>query len=269
MNGTVRVLPLVVAAGLCLFVLKSLGLVLSGGYVISGVAPASAQNPEASAARDRGAPDGVVPGEAQAGAEAAGAKSGAEPESSAAGKKATAAKDSNAGEPVPGKNMAEPEEATNNEPPAGATKSELAVLEGLGNRRKDLDKREREIDLRENLLRAAEKRVEARIDELKAIQARIESELKKRDDHRAAQYERLVNMYSKMKPKDAARVFDMLDLDVLANLVAQMKPRVMSAILAEMTPAAAQRLTLEIANRGSPVTQTAASLPKIESRPSN
>ena len=31
-------------AGLCLFALKSMGLLMSGGYVVSGVAPATAQN---------------------------------------------------------------------------------------------------------------------------------------------------------------------------------------------------------------------------------
>jgi len=41
--GNVRVLPLVVFAGLCLLGLKAMGLLLSGSYVLSGSAPASAQ----------------------------------------------------------------------------------------------------------------------------------------------------------------------------------------------------------------------------------
>ena len=69
-----------------------------------------------------------------------------------------------------------------------------------------------------------------------------------------------------MKPKDAARIFDRLDMNVLTGLVSQMKPRVMSAILAAMTSAAAERLTLEIVNRGKTKVRTAASLPKIQSQ---
>lgn len=270
MNGSVRVLPLLVVAGLCLFALKSLGLMLSGGYVISGVAPASAQNPEADAAPDPAKPAEAAP-PADTPDDADKAETAAEGKPDTAEGRGTEAVTNDAGakKTMVDKKVAEPVERTGGEPPAGATKSELAVLEGLANRRKALDKRERQIDLRENLLKAAEKRVEARIGELKAIESRIESKLKKRDDHRKAQYERLVGMYSKMKPKDAARIFDRLELDVLAGLVAQMKPRIMSAILAEMTPGAAQRLTLEIASRGIPAPQKEALLPKIESRPTN
>ena len=51
--GNVRVLPLVVFAGLCLLGLKGMGLMLSGSYVLSGSAPASAQQhqPHALAAK--------------------------------------------------------------------------------------------------------------------------------------------------------------------------------------------------------------------------
>ena len=41
--GSVRILPLLVFAGLCLLGLKAMGLLLSGSYLISGSAPASAQ----------------------------------------------------------------------------------------------------------------------------------------------------------------------------------------------------------------------------------
>ena len=151
----------------------------------------------------------------------------------------------------------------------GKSKSEMAVLEGLASRRKDLDSRARELNLRENLLKAAEKRVDARITELKLIEKRIEGELNQRDDYRNEQYGRLVKMYSGMKPKDAARIFNRLDMNVLTGLVAKMKPRIMSAILAAMAPAAAERLTLEIAHSGLPTAKVAATLPRIPSQRNN
>ena len=76
-------------------------------------------------------------------------------------------------------------------------------------------------------------------------------------------------MYSGMKPKDAARIFNRLEINVLTGLVAKMKPRIMSAILAAMAPAAAERLTLEIAHSGLPASKVAASLPKIPSQRNN
>jgi len=274
----VRVLPLLVFAGLCLFVLKAMGLFLSGSYVLSGVAPASAQNPPVASDQDKTAKTTASQSKPSARPAKPDAATAAPPDTAESPKtakvgdgtkeqeaqKKSAEKDAKKAI----KKTADPKkiDAKTVGPNRGIRNSELAVLEALSNRRKTLDRRAREIDLRENLLKAAVKRIEVRIAELKSIEARIESDLKKRDDNRKAQYQRLVKMYSGMKPKDAARIFDRLDMNVLTGLVSQMKPRVMSAILAAMTPAAAERLTLEIASRGKTKVRTAASLPKIQSQ---
>ncbi len=268
--GNVRVLPLLVFAGLCLLVLKAMGLFLSGGYVLSGAAPASAQNPPAASDQDQASNDKESQSQPPAEPAKTDASSDSQGEASDPPKKAESGEDAKGQMAKQESKIKKPDpkmvDVMTVGPSSGTTKSELAVLEGLANRRITLDGREREIDLRVNLLKAAEKRVEARINELKAIESRIEGKLKKSDDDRKAQYQRLVKMYSGMKPKDAARIFNRLDMNVLTGLVSQMKPRVMSAILAAMTPAAAERLTLEIANRGKPRVQTAASLPKIQSQ---
>lgn len=269
MNNSVRVLPLVVVAGLCLFALKAMGLLFSGGYVVSGVAPASAQNPDTAApvqvAESTPAADKENP--PSAAAEGTGGTETALPSSS---KPEETAK----GEPEKVKTARVSRKDRYSKdvtdgPVIESPTSERAVLEGLGTRRKDLDSREKKIDLRENLLRAAEKRIEARIAELKSIQSKIEGEMKKQDDFRKAQYDNLVKMYSAMKPKDAARIFDRMEIEILTGLAIQMKPRVMSAIMAKMDSAAAERLTLEIATRGKPAPKTAAALPKIESEKTN
>ncbi len=267
----VRILPLLVFAGLCLLILKSVGLLFSGGYVLSGAAPAVAQN----AADARPAADESDPGTpAEEGAAAqtppASEQAGNESTQEAATPEAADASASQDAEPKPARDRADT--STKDvagpvlDPASRKTKAERAILEGLANRRKTLDKRARELELRENLLKAAQKRVEAKIAELKVIESRIEGELKKRDDGRKAEYQRLVQMYSNMKPKDAARIFDRLDMNVLTGLVRNMKPRVMSAILAAMKPAAAERLTLEIAHSGRRVTPSPDTLPKISGR---
>jgi flagellar motility protein MotE (MotC chaperone) len=78
-------------------------------------------------------------------------------------------------------------------------------------------------------------------------------------------------MYETMKPKDAAKIFDRLDIRVLIDVASQINPRVMSAILAQMTPEAAERLTVELAARGGPSEKSVNpnDLPKIEGKPSN
>ena len=51
--------------------------------------------------------------------------------------------------------------------------SERAILERLQARRQELEARAREIDIRESLLKAAEKRIESQVEELKAVESRI------------------------------------------------------------------------------------------------
>jgi flagellar motility protein MotE (MotC chaperone) len=74
-------------------------------------------------------------------------------------------------------------------------------------------------------------------------------------------------MYENMKAKDAAKIFDRLDMRVLVEVATQLNPRRMSDILAQMTPDAAERLTVELAARVKDRGK-AAELPKIEGRPS-
>ena len=74
-----------------------------------------------------------------------------------------------------------------------------------------------------------------------------------RDKQEADRFKGIVTMYENMKPKDAARIFDRLDLNILIEVSTAMNPRKMSAILAQMTPDTAERLTVELANRANVV----------------
>jgi flagellar motility protein MotE (MotC chaperone) len=71
-----------------------------------------------------------------------------------------------------------------------------------------------------------------------------------------------------MKPRDAAKIFDRLDIGVLLEVASQINPRNMSEIMAQMSPDRAQQLTVEMANRAQAAPKDgAAALPKIEGRP--
>jgi flagellar motility protein MotE (MotC chaperone) len=74
-------------------------------------------------------------------------------------------------------------------------------------------------------------------------------------------------MYESMKPKDAAKVFDRLEMPVLFEIASQIAPRKMSDILGLMSPDVAEKLTTEMARRaGSDKSADAAVLPKIEGK---
>ncbi|MCE7999825.1 MAG: hypothetical protein HEP70_13275 [Rhodobiaceae bacterium] len=128
--------------------------------------------------------------------------------------------------------------------------SEQNVLRSLSQRRKALDMRERDIQMQARLLEASERRVQARIDELKDIEGRIETLFGVQEEAQEQQLASLVTMYSNMKPKDAARILGQLDMDVLIQVVRRMSERKMAPILAAMDPIAAQELTVELATGG-------------------
>lgn len=131
--------------------------------------------------------------------------------------------------------------------------AEKALLERLGQRRDEIEARMRELDLREKLLDTAEKKLDGRVDDLKTLEDKVDSPKKKGAEGDQA-VKNLVIMYETMKPKDAARVFDRLTLEVLVPVVQQMSPRKMSDVLAAMSPEAAERLTVALATRGRPAT---------------
>ncbi len=125
--------------------------------------------------------------------------------------------------------------------------AERKLLQNLSVRRAQLDKRERGIAMQANLLKATEARIEKRIDELKTLQARIESFFGEEEEGKKDQIASLVIMYSSMKPKSAARILERLDLDILVKVVRGMSERKVAPILAAMDPVAAQELTVELA----------------------
>jgi flagellar motility protein MotE (MotC chaperone) len=155
-------------------------------------------------------------------------------------------------------------------PPEGqapVSASERAILERLQSRRQELEARAREIDIRESLLKAAEKKVESRVEELKGVESRISTATDQKNETDAARFKGIITMYESMKPKDAAKVFDRLEMPVLYQIASQIAPRKMSDILGLMSPDVAERLTTEMARRAGPdQSASAADLPKIEGK---
>jgi flagellar motility protein MotE (MotC chaperone) len=264
----IRLVPVVLLAIAGLFILKVTGLVFEGGYTLVARAPTKES---ASALRVTNGTVELAP------SPAASAKSWAQevlgyPDVTGAvlapkppekdGEKD--AKDK-AVEPVQGGGTVIPLDL-----PRAASAAERALLERLHARRQELDARARELDVRESLLKAAEKRLEVRMNELKDVEARANGAMQRKDEAEAARFKSLVSVYENMKAKDAARIFDRLDLRILVEVTNQISPRRMSDIMAQMSPEAAQRLTVELANRATASDKAlpGSDLPKIEGRPS-
>lgn len=125
--------------------------------------------------------------------------------------------------------------------------SEAALLARLAERRTELDKREADIAMRTALLEAAEKRLDERTKELAALEAQVAALVDEKQAAEEAGFKAVVTMYESMKPKDAAKIFDTLNITVLVKVVRSMSPRKMSPILAAMSPEPAQLLTVALA----------------------
>jgi flagellar motility protein MotE (MotC chaperone) len=147
--------------------------------------------------------------------------------------------------------------------PIGA---EREILERLQQRREELDTRSRELDIRENLVKAAEKRVEGQLSELKEVKAQIATAAQQQNDAEAARLKGLVTMYENMKPRDAAKIFNGLDTGVLLQVAGLINPRNMADIMAQMSADAAQKLTVELASKAEQTKPGTSpnDLPKIE-----
>lgn len=133
--------------------------------------------------------------------------------------------------------------------PFEASEEELRVLQRLADRRAEIDKKAESIAMRESLLLAAEKRIDKKIGQLKRLKATVEALLKRHDKEQEKKLKSVVKIYESMKPKEAARIFQQLDMDVLLDVVERMREAKAAPIIAKMDPNKAQKVTLALAER--------------------
>jgi len=142
--------------------------------------------------------------------------------------------------------------ATSSKPPASpasapTSDADQGILQGLRQRREELDEREHALAQREAMLSAAEQKLDQRIAELQDLQRRLEDVSSARRQRQDAAWTSLVKLYEAMKPRDAANIFNDLDMPVLVELTSRIDERKAAAILAAMQPDRARDLTARLA----------------------
>jgi len=130
--------------------------------------------------------------------------------------------------------------------PTLLTPAEIDLLQKLSARRRVLDGREREMEMRNGLLAAAEVRIDKKIGELQTLRETIAGLIKKFDAQEDLKLKSLVKIYENMKPKDAARIFENLELTTLLEVAERMKERKLAPIMAKMNPEKAREMTVEL-----------------------
>ncbi len=244
-NGDVRLLPAVIGVGAILFVLKAAGLAFSASAAPAATPPGAAA-PAAPAAQPAAAAPAGNQTAPKPASDPLAAINAALPKP-ALKSAAAAAERARPADDLP------PELAG-----AGVSSAEMDVLTSLADRRDSLEDRQRQLELKASVISATEKRVDDKIAQLKALQAKIESMMGQREQMETQQLDGLVKVYSAMKPKDAARIFTSLDDSVRIGVAGRMKADVMAGILSALPAEVAQKLTVELAGRYKVTSETAA-----------
>lgn len=216
----IRLLPLVMVAVAGLLLVKVIGVVTGQGYVLSGIQTSVAQE----AKTDAPATD-----------DAAAENSESEP--------ADEEPESEVGTEDKGLRT-DPKDIEEFK----TDSSERILLTRLADRRIALDKLERDLAMQRDLIDAAERRVEERFALLEALEAKIDVAIKAKAEEENSQFMSLVSMYELMKPKDAAAIFDTLNMTILVRVARGMKARKMADVLSRMSVKRAEALTIELAN---------------------
>ncbi len=138
--------------------------------------------------------------------------------------------------------------------PPPVSEAERTLLQDLRARKAELDARERATAEREAVLSAAEHKLSERVTELTALQTRLEQLDAERRRHDEANWAGLVKTYESMKPRDAATIFNDLDLAVLLPVLDRMKEAKAAPVLAAMQPERARLVTQRLAQMRSEAT---------------
>lgn len=126
------------------------------------------------------------------------------------------------------------------------------IITQLRRRREQLDDRARQLDLQAQLLQSTEKKIEDKIVQLQELETAIKEHLRLFDEREDGQLKSIVEVYEKMKPKDAAPRFEALPLQTQLDLVTRMKSAKVAALMEKMSPEKASTLTKELATRAAP-----------------
>jgi len=120
---------------------------------------------------------------------------------------------------------------------------EIEALQQLAARRDEIGRRSAALDGREATLQAAEARLDKKTQELEALKAQINALLDGEKQKENSRLGSLVKVYESMKPKEAARIFETLEPDVLLCVASRMKEAKLAAVLAALSPDKARDIT--------------------------
>lgn len=243
----IRLLPVTIFVATLMLVVKVSDVFTGIGGLLM-VADAEAQQQPATAP-----PPAPVPGQAQAPTVIAPPAAPGAPTPAAGAQPVPAKTAAPVGAPAPAASQAPAAADGKARPPRKAaddptllTQTEIDLLQQLAERRDRIEAREQEIERRAALLRAAETRINTKVEELKSLEATIQGLIQTYDQQQDQKLAGLVKIYENMKPKQAAKIFEELEMDVLLMVAERISSRKLAPIMAAMNPDRAREVTVEL-----------------------
>jgi flagellar motility protein MotE (MotC chaperone) len=130
----------------------------------------------------------------------------------------------------------------------------VEVLQALQARRQTLDQRATQMETQDDLMVAAERRIDERLAELHQLETTVNGLLGQLDQAQEQRLAALVDVYQRMRAKDAANVFNGLDDAVMVQVASRMRQANLAEVMGHMTPDRARHLTQLLADRARPPT---------------
>lgn len=123
------------------------------------------------------------------------------------------------------------------------TPDDYKVLTALTQKEESLNQRSKRIQLREKELRALEQRVERKLNQMRDLAVKIESEREERKTMDEKDISRMVKYYESMDPENTSVFLNQMDRITAAHILMRMNPRKASGVMQLLDPNVAVEIT--------------------------
>lgn len=128
-----------------------------------------------------------------------------------------------------------------------------ALLSAIRDREAQLTAEEQRLADRRQTLNVAEAKLAEQLAAFEKAQKNFEATLALADEAAERDIARMTTVYENMKPSEAAKIFERMDVKFASGLLARMRPDLAAEVLTGMNADAAYALTLTIASRNAAV----------------
>ncbi len=125
----------------------------------------------------------------------------------------------------------------------GPGELDLEIISDVQRRNKELDLKEEELKREQERVSAMKADLDRQISELKALQARIDEQITLRNDLQKEAIKKLAKTYAAMPPENAAALIQRIDTSIAIRVLGAMKERSAGRILAVIPPKLASALS--------------------------